>query len=308
MATGEDLFFAYSNHRISPTEELSILNSLYVCLAEIISLESSLAETNEFLKSKLRPKISRLAKLSADFEEHLAKRRDKPTAFSDDAATLRRTGELIRDAALVQLDVEKAFSQRVGFFQKRQTVRILAGLLVLLLAAVALYGATGQDDYSVRVKGLESLRGALESYHMSLGAYPDTNGNWVLLNPAGKGPGAKTASQIIPAFLPSLPVYPGMDADSLKGYLYRSDGKDYKLIAHNVDDCAKARMSRAELLDPSRRLYGKALTGPGKWNVQDVEWELVPQLLEDKNRYDQNLCMYGDCFAYGFWTQNAAYW
>ncbi len=79
-----------------------------------------------------------------------------------------------------------------------------------------------------RVSDLVTINDALKAYFKKHNAYPVANG---LGGMAERG--AAWIPGLAPEFVPELPRDPAMEAGGPQ-YVYASDGKDYKLLAHNV--------------------------------------------------------------------------
>lgn len=131
-----------------------------------------------------------------------------------------------------------------------------------------------------QVTDLQEIQAALKKYHDAKGAYPVSSMN-------GKGwDGYKTLwgqaspewiADLKPAFMAALPHEPRDYADGNLQYLYISDGKDYKLVYHNValqhkmmdsDPVLDAvRKTRPELIDPVRPqiAFGFWSAGAAAW-------------------------------------------
>ena len=303
----ETLFFRCCNDVPSQARERALLRSLQTALSKAVSAVSKLIASNAALRAEKGETVAALERAARRFENKAATCSGKDRR--DAVPSLLRLAEvLLFRLSLLQKDVEERFSPPQKVERKRGARLLFTALGVALTFAVCLFAFTREDAFTSRLKGLEALREALETYRRDTGGYPDTGGKWAFLATDEDGPGRNILSTLHPAHLREIPLPPGMDREALKGFLYRSNGKDFKLIAHNVEDCARARDTRAELIDPARRMYGRALVGAGKWKARGKELELVPYFLEDKNRYDPKLCVYGDCFAYGFWTDNAVFW
>ena len=88
---------------------------------------------------------------------------------------------------------------------------------------------------AVRKIDLKQLQTALILYQDSYGVYPSTSGAYWGVN--GPAPNTQTsgANAYIPGLTPTyisvLPVDPSKPTDPWFGYLYRSDGTNYKLLS-----------------------------------------------------------------------------
>lgn len=118
----------------------------------------------------------------------------------------------------------------------------------------------------LRVQHLTWIRDALESLQKAEGRYPRNEGwdgihsNW----------GKSTADWIpglVPRFLPELPRDPRLGSDPGRQYLYRSDGTNFKLIAHQPDDYVSVTTQHPDLADPTRPGWAY-----GFWSAGAVTW------------------------------------
>jgi len=135
-----------------------------------------------------------------------------------------------------------------------------------LIGKILLAPVTGHFDE--RKIDFAELGQALEKYHQDHGAYPVSVGWDGYYAPWGEA-GPDWIKGLAPGYIAHLPYDPRGESAPTRQYFYKSDGKDYKLIAHHVEDCDKARNDTMTMVrvDPAR-----------------------------------------DCFAYGIWTQNAKLW
>ena len=86
-----------------------------------------------------------------------------------------------------------------------------------------------------RKASMKQLQTALEMYYDDNNAYPSTSGWWgVSVN--GGSRTASGANAYIPGLTPTyiavLPTDPKGDTSGWSGYLYNSDGTNYKLLSH----------------------------------------------------------------------------
>lgn len=122
------------------------------------------------------------------------------------------------------------------------------------------------DLLEQRLADLEAVKSAIERYKDKNGNYPIADDGWY-----GKGSewGKDTSDWVpglAPEFIPSLPIDP---SGTKAIYLYRSNGADYKLIAHLVEDCDSLADDDRDMIDKVRVIDGK-------------------------------------CWAYGYWTEGGA--
>jgi hypothetical protein len=123
-----------------------------------------------------------------------------------------------------------------------------------------------EDLFSRRLADLTALRYSLERYRADHGAYPEANGLSGLYSAAGQL-NPDWIPGLVPKYLPALPRDPRGGSDPARQYYYASDGRDYKLIAHNVEGCYRVFKQRPDLIDPARHCwaYGYWTEGAQAW-------------------------------------------
>ena len=118
---------------------------------------------------------------------------------------------------------------------------IIVLMILVTIAGIALprFGtATERADDARRIADLNSLQKALEMYYVDHGSYPLVSG-WSG-DATGYGGHSYTAADpyipgLIPEYIEMLPRDPNRSfPDSKSGYLYKSNGKDYKVLAHKT--------------------------------------------------------------------------
>lgn len=134
---------------------------------------------------------------------------------------------------------------------------LIVVLIISILAAVGFISystAQKQARIAKRVEDLRNIRTALEIFYAKNGFYPSTNGNLSSECIVGS---SKASDQVIPNLVPTymtaFPADPKMDkATSLSCYIYRSDGKDYKLWDRDIIEFTQADyQSQRNLIDPA---------------------------------------------------------
>jgi hypothetical protein len=118
-----------------------------------------------------------------------------------------------------------------------------------------------------RVRDLVKIIYALERYKLDNRQYPISSAGYDGIYTNHGVASQQWIAGLVPKYLDRLPSDPRNSSSGDEQYMYRSNGANYKLIAHNPDDCEKIKQLFPTLIDPSR-----------------------------------------DCWAYGFWTKNAARW
>jgi len=121
-------------------------------------------------------------------------------------------------------------------------------------------------DYHRSLADLTQLRGALERYREDTGGYPATSEWSGVLTPEGVER-RQWIPGLVPTWLSQLPRDPRRSANPLEQYLYRSDGREYKLIAHGAIDCPRIEARQPGLVDPQRRCFAY-----GFWTAGARDW------------------------------------
>lgn len=115
----------------------------------------------------------------------------------------------------------------------------VAGSAFLALLVAGLLRPSGSEcgpasREARRISDLKNVQAALASYHRTHGVYPSTEGAWRGDMEVLGGHGYDAQGYIpglVPQFLPSLPKDPDSQfPDHRRGYMYRSDGVDYKFV------------------------------------------------------------------------------
>ena len=115
----------------------------------------------------------------------------------------------------------------------------------------------------LRLKQLRKLKNALGKYFSKNGHYPRSVGFDGIKTKWGKA-SKNWIPSLAPEFIGELPRDPRMSDDEGKQYLYKSDGKDYKLLAHGIAPSTKAEY---QLQDPRRPTWAF-----GYWTTKAVNW------------------------------------
>ena len=152
---------------------------------------------------------------------------------------------------------------------KRRGFTLLELLVVIaiigILATVGLvtYGTAQKSARDVsRKQNLHAIQLALEQYYAANGSYPLSGGTW-RGEPSAYG-GYKTdyIPGLVPTYMRALPndprsgqSYPPCNNGSITGYLYYSDGVNYKVMAYCTPEGAMGTVSNNPYLDPVRPTY-----------------------------------------------------
>lgn len=135
--------------------------------------------------------------------------------------------------------------KRRGFTLIELLVVIAIIGLLATLSVISFSTSSAKARDVKRKNDLKSIQKALELYYNDHNAYPSSGGAWRSVTSGyGSYPTTGTGAYIpnlSPTYMPALPTDPKpmphpelLAACSLSqsGYLYRSDGIDYKLLAH----------------------------------------------------------------------------
>ena len=157
-------------------------------------------------------------------------------------------------------------TKRSGFtiIEMLIVVSILALLMAILLPVLEGSWETTRD--ARRAADLKSVQAALLAYREANKAYPTTNDQWQGDAPAYGGFGYAGVGYIpglVPDFLPALPRDPDPDnPQGDAGYVYRSDGVDYKFMAHKTP---LSYPPDSPFLDPARPNDAWQVSTPGAY-------------------------------------------
>ena len=117
------------------------------------------------------------------------------------------------------------------------------------------------------IKDLTSINQALQQYHKENNSYPSTDSKWTSKRGCYGQASDAWIDGLAPKYIPSIPTDPRNNPNCGLQYLYFSNGKDYKLIAHYPDDLAYVAKLKPELTDPNRRDHAFGFWSPAaeKW-------------------------------------------
>ena len=188
------------------------------------------------------------------------------------------------------------------FFKSNKKGFTLIELLVVIsiigiLASVVLSSVSSAKTKtrdSKRKQDMIQLRTALELYRGTNGSYPLANtGGWGGVNvvPCGAANGTVSGasayiSGLTPNFISALPVDPSPIQWTCNGYLYISDGANYKVLSHNIYEGTYPSAGQT-FYDPLRPTWSLMLTSktdlpPG--TCSSIQWIDSAQL----NTYGSN--------------------
>ena len=115
-------------------------------------------------------------------------------------------------------------------------IAIIGILSSVVLASLNVARAKARDAF--RKSAMKQLQVALELYFDSNNSYPSTNGAYWGLSDGGGSRTTSGANAYIPGLTPTyilvLPADPRGDTSGWSGFLYNSDGTNYKLLSHET--------------------------------------------------------------------------
>lgn len=196
----------------------------------------------------------RLARLLAVLMKVLEQRASPDTIVAAGLAAHAATRRFV--AGRARQTFSNGHDRRVGL--------LVRGAQALVVALAALYVTFAyHPDYNVlRLQHLDHIRYALDLFQRKYGHYPVSEGFDGIRSPIGAAR-RDWIRGLVPEFMKNLPNDPANSPDGLKQYLYSSDGRDYKLIAHDTGDCERVRSTNPNLVDPVRVCFAYGYWTPG---------------------------------------------
>ena len=102
-----------------------------------------------------------------------------------------------------------------------------------------------------RLTAISEIRKALELYNIDHNAYPSTGGSWwSTCSNFGSHDPDDVIVGLVPTYMSSFPEDPYTNGVNSCCYIYRSDGTNYKFLAHSCSDIPEA--DYPTLIDPRR--------------------------------------------------------
>lgn len=181
------------------------------------------------------------------------------------------------------------------------SVSFLAWLAILLVSSAMRH----EPKTFSREEDIARASALLRNAHSLSGAYPSTEGKWVRI-PEKILQDTPPGHNAFNTFLTSAPEWNGQPRNAL---IYRSDGKDFKLVSHGSPDCTDMHARNLAMIDPMRTAYAKRMI-PGGWEVVFPDEKRVAPLRNPAIKQDSTIPdhLFGECWAYGVWTPGAVFW
>jgi hypothetical protein len=145
---------------------------------------------------------------------------------------------------------------------------VQAGLIVTFLCLVVFWSIVyfRYPNFNVRTVDLQTIAAALENYRADRGEYPlsgTENNRPKFLGIGWSGDDKNWLPGLVPQYLEHLPIDPRNSNIPEAQYIYASDGRAYKLVAMQPEDCRAVVLLRPWLRDPVRSSLGGTCNGYG---------------------------------------------
>ena len=116
------------------------------------------------------------------------------------------------------------------------------------------------------LRDLTKIKDALSKYQQDNGSYPLSIG-WDGLFRKSNSSGENWIVNLSPKYIKQLPRDPRKSNKKVKQYIYKSNGRDYKLISHDTQNCNYIKDKKPKLVDPKRNCwaYGFWTNGAENW-------------------------------------------
>jgi len=141
--------------------------------------------------------------------------------------------------------------------------------LLSSLVFVSLRSAAVQAREITRISDLRSIKIALDAYFIDNYSYPNSLGGvgvWDGLYSCWGDSISDWIPGLVPEYMSLLPRDPRDHDICGEQYIYRSDGSDYKLLAHSPVDCEWVASRYSNLADPARDCWAYGYWTPGAIN------------------------------------------
>lgn len=118
----------------------------------------------------------------------------------------------------------------------------------------------------ITINDLEAIKKALNKFYTENGFYPISKGFDGVYSKFGYS-GKDWIKGLSPTYIKELPIDPRLHKNNSQQYFYKSNGKDYKLIAHEPVNCHPVKTSNPELIDIKRDCWAY-----GFWTEKAKNW------------------------------------
>lgn len=155
---------------------------------------------------------------------------------------------------------------RAGFSLMELMIVLLILVTIAGIAVPRFSSVSDRSNDARRISDMVAVEKALEMYKADHGTYPKVK-SWQGDAPNYGGHGYDKNGYIpglVPDYIQRLPRDPDPEyPDGSKGYLYRSNGQDFKFIAHKTPTSFP---KDHRFYDPKRKKYAYQVSSPGGLN------------------------------------------
>lgn len=156
-----------------------------------------------------------------------------------------------------------------GFTIVEILVVVVVIAIIAAIVVIAYSGVQTRASATKSIADLAELNKIVKLYHAEHGVYPSSASTWVWSNqdPTNYVP------EVVPSVTQSLPVTSGSRNGSVQNntYGYRSDGNNYKLMAHADDLCEEVLKQRPDMVASTAR-RGPPCWAYGFWSPAAENW------------------------------------
>jgi prepilin-type N-terminal cleavage/methylation domain-containing protein len=163
------------------------------------------------------------------------------------------------------------YKQQPGFTIVELLIVVVVIAILAAVTIVSYNGIQARAKVSASIAEIKSVNSAIQLYHAENGVYPSTGGVWNGLNQE-----VNYVPLVIPKYISKLPqlsgpVPPTGTPYTTTGfyppaYAYRSDGINYKLMAHNNGLCGEVKNLQPVLVGNFRDCWAYGYWTPGAVN------------------------------------------
>jgi hypothetical protein len=171
-------------------------------------------------------------------------------------------GALIRSENLGNClnDVIKGTYKKSSFSNAIEKTKLLEEKYINIVKKPAI------PHFETRFKDLLKIKIALKEYEKDNGTFPKSK-EWDGLYTRWGYEGKDWIKGLIPKYLKELPRDPRLNNNKGQQYIYKSNGKDYKIISHSPEDCEIVKKTNLNMIDKKRDCwaYGFWTSGGESW-------------------------------------------
>jgi hypothetical protein len=178
------------------------------------------------------------------------------------------------------LDDAYHFGDHFKGFNRIFRVAVLIALIMVVVASFSplrkryfkekeMYASAGNEEKfrEMTLRDITRLKQAIDRYYNDNRSYPKSSGGWDAVI-ANYGESRKDwIPGLAPKYINELPHDPRKSKDPGNQYMYKSDGKDFKLLAHRPVGMSDIVMTHPALADPVRPswAFGYWTEGAKNW-------------------------------------------